>query len=128
MLGGAADDSRPGNSGELSVSYGNITSPILIGFFGGEHVKATFSAFSLLVLPVLCMAEQTVSFNRDVRPILSDRCFHCHGPNEHDRQADLRLDQADGPEGAYRTLDDSPAIKPGSIDGQRALVSDHDGG
>ncbi|MFV1981077.1 MAG: PSD1 and planctomycete cytochrome C domain-containing protein, partial [Rhodothermia bacterium] len=61
------------------------------------------------------MAEQTILFNRDVRPILSDRCFHCHGPNEHDRQANLRLDQAEGPEGAHRTLDGSQAIKPGSI-------------
>lgn len=37
-----------------------------------------------------------INFNRDVRPILSDRCFQCHGPDEHDRKGGLRLDQFEG--------------------------------
>ena len=59
---------------------------------------------------------QDVSFNRDVRPILSDRCFACHGPDAHERKAKLRLDRATGSDGAYRTRGGAAAIQPGSRD------------
>src|SRR6478672_12750797 len=36
-----------------------------------------------------------IEFNRDVRPILSDNCFHCHGPDNNARKAELRLDLRD---------------------------------
>jgi hypothetical protein len=79
-------------------------------------MRFSFIAPCILALPAVSMAEQTIRFNRDVRPILSDRCFPCHGPNEDDREADLRLDRTEGPDGAYRTLYDSQAIKPGSLE------------
>ena len=55
-----------------------------------------------------------VNFNKDIRPILSDKCFHCHGPDEEERKGDLRLDIPDGPEGAFRVLDGIASIIPGN--------------
>jgi mono/diheme cytochrome c family protein len=51
---------------------------------------------------------QEISFNRDVRQILSDRCFHCHGPDADNQDSDYRLDTK---EHAY------DAIEPGDLDG-----------
>ncbi len=45
--------------------------------------------------------DSSVDFNRDVRPILSDKCFFCHGPDSGDRRADLRLDVGEGEFGAF---------------------------
>ena len=68
-----------------------------------QHTPKLAQAISLLVVCCLTgvpttaqIAESVIDFNREVRPILSQNCFQCHGPDTGNRQMGLRLDILDG--------------------------------
>jgi hypothetical protein len=57
--------------------------------------------------------EGTVDFTRDIRPILSENCFHCHGPDKKHLKAKLRLDIKDS---VFKDRDGNAAVVSGSLE------------
>ncbi|MGI9474590.1 MAG: DUF1549 domain-containing protein, partial [Rubripirellula sp.] len=78
----------------------------------------TFLGALSLLLPSLMAWSQEIDFDSQVRPILSDKCFPCHGPDEATREAGLRLDTA---EGAHEDLGGYSAFRAGDLEGSEGL-------
>ena len=67
----------------------------------------------IISLAIAQFANAKVSFNNDIRPLLSNHCYRCHGPDENERKAGLRLDSF---EGATKDNDGIKALVAGNIE------------
>ena len=88
----------------MSTKYRNWVGPLIFGF----ALTGSMAWRAILVFGE-GQAAQAVEFNRDIRPILSDTCFTCHGPDAANRKTKLRFDTEAG---AFADLGGYRAIVP----------------
>jgi mono/diheme cytochrome c family protein len=88
--------------------------------------RASRWLLALLGVASSAVAAEQIDFNRQIRPILADACFHCHGPDAASREAKLRLDER---EGFLQVREGVAVVVPGKPDESELLhriVSPHE--
>jgi mono/diheme cytochrome c family protein len=91
-----------------------MSEPSEIGDGGGRMVRILLVGIVAAAtgpLAAVLASPPTVDFRRQVRPILSDACYDCHGPDARARKARLRLDIPDG--GVFEDRGGGPIVAPG---------------
>ena len=73
-------------------------------------------------LASLSQAQDPIDFASQIRPILADNCYACHGPDDNQRATDLRLDQQ---QSAFQDLGGYTAIQPGDPEGSELVARIH---
>lgn len=84
-----------GSSRKISLLLDSPSHPIMMTSINFYFCRGLALAL-VLILPSDLSAEDSIFFSREVLPILSENCFACHGPDEGNREADLRLDVREG--------------------------------
>ncbi|WP_144059950.1 PSD1 and planctomycete cytochrome C domain-containing protein [Rhodopirellula sallentina] len=97
--------------------------------FSGWHLRYVFAVPLLLACPCVVLGEttddkqaQSIDFSDQVSPILSDKCFHCHGPDAENQESGFR---ADTKENLFADLGGYSAVVPGDLESSELHVRIH---
>ena len=86
---------------------------VLYSMKSGQSYWAIVGLIAFSAMGGTVCAEEQIDYNRDIRPLISNSCVACHGPDEKERKAKLRLDTF---EGATADMGGYAAIIPGNVE------------